>query len=229
LRAFGADGSMVRTELSVSRCQPGGQLEGTIEVTAGEYPIKVGYVAFTLLANGLDFHTCQVVEGFSLGAGDRRLFDVIYGVPWESPLTMPGVEISLLTELELARAVDRSDQDPVGIDPLPAQQRILEALTSLGFHLIESNVERGRLVGLPQTLDFYQEIAFSPGKPYSHRLNRLEVTFVATREKLHVVVEADRRVHPLAERDVFGRFAVDAASLDQTRWPALLDEWLSAI
>jgi sporulation-control protein len=220
---------MVRTELSVSRCQPGGQLEGMVEVTAGEHPIKVGYVAFTLLANGLGFHTCEVVEGFSLAAGQRRLFDVTCAVPWETPVSMPGVEITLRTELELARAVDRSDHDPVQIDPAPAQQRILEALAGLGFHLVGSNVERGRLVGLPQTLEFYQEIVFLPSKPYSHRLNRIEVTFVATREKVYVVVEADRRVNPLAGRDVFGRFAVDPENLDTAGWPALLDEWLGAI
>lgn len=220
---------MVRAELSTSRCQPGGRLEGTVEVTADEQSIKVGYVAFTLLANGRKFHSCEVVDGFSLGAGQRRLFDVTCDVPWETPLTMPGVEISLRTELELARAVDRSDHDPVQIDPTPSQRAILDALTTLGFHLVESNVERGRLVGLPQSFDFYQEIAFLPGKPYSHRLNRIEVTFVATREKLHVVVEADRRVHPLAERDVFGRFAVDPSAPEETRWPAVLDEWLSSI
>ncbi len=220
---------MVRTELSVSKCRPGGDLQGTVEVTAGDSQINVGYVAFTLLVNGHAFHSGQVVPGFSLNAGQRRTFDVSYPVPWETPLSMPGVEITLRTELELARAIDRSDHDPVRVEAMPAQQRILDALTGLGFHLVRSNVERGRLVGVPQTFDFYQEIAFLPGKPYSQRLNQIEVTFVATGEKLHVVVEADRRVSPLADRDVFGRFAVDPANLEATSWPALLDEWLSTI
>lgn len=229
LRAFGVDGSMVRTELSISHCRPGGNLHGEIEVTAGDGPISVGYVAFTLLVNGHAFHSGEVVPGFALGASERRVFEVSYPVPWETPLSMPGVEVTLRTELELARAIDRSDLDPVRIEPLPAQQHILDVLTGLGFHLTSSNVERGALVGVPQGFDFYQEIVLLPGKPYSQRLNELKVTFVATEEKLHVVMEADRRVSPLADRDIFGRFVVDPANPASISWPAVLGDWLNSM
>lgn len=220
---------MVRTELSVARCQPGGTLSGSVEVTGGMDRASIGYVALVLQTNGFEFHRREVVDGFSLGAGERRLFEVSCDVPWEAPLSMPGVEVTLRTELEVARAVDRSDVDPIQIAALPAQQVILDALGGLGFHFIGSNVERGLLPGLPQTLPFYQEIEFLPGNPYSRKLNKLEATFVATAEKLHVVLEVDRRVSPLADRDLFGRFVVDLSTLADTDWPGLLDDWLSTV
>ena len=212
---------------------PEARLEGLVEVTGGDHRVSVGYVAFALVTeiggSQVEFHRRVVVDGFSLGAGERHTFKVGSEVPWESPLTMPGVEVALRTELEIARAVDRSDLDPVRIEPLAAQHHILDALTGLGFHLAGSNVERGLLPGLPQTFPFYQEIEFLPGKSYSHRLNKLEVSFVATDRNVHVVIELDRRVSLLADRDIFGRFVIDPATLSDTDWSGVLADWIEAV
>jgi sporulation-control protein len=232
MRAFGAGGPMIRTELSVPNAQPGGKLHGEIEVTGGDHAVNVGYIALALMtpvrqsAAAQEFHRCQVHDGFRLAPGERLRFPVTCEVPWEAPLTMPGVNISLRTELEVAMAVDRSDTDEVTISPFPAQQRILDAVHALGFQFGRSHVERGTLPGVPQTLPFYQEIEFFPGQTHSHYLNQLEVTFVANQDRLYVVLECDRRVSVLADRDVFGRFVVDPASIQDTDWQGLIGDWL---
>lgn len=222
---------MVRTEMSVATAEPGGTLEGVIEIIGGQSRADVGYAALALVANSTwEFHRCEVVPGFTLGPGDKRVFPFVCEVPREAPLTFPGVQIGLRTELEIARAVDRTDVDPVEIIPSPAQRHILDCLRSMGFELVDANLERGRLRGVPHTLPFYQEIKFLPaGTGYARRLRQLEVTFVATQDRLHVVIELDRRVTPLSDRDVFGHFAVNPAKLHDIDWRALLDNWLAGL
>jgi sporulation-control protein len=245
MRMFGVGGPSVRTELSVSRARPGGTFQGTVEVTGGDHQVSIGYIALALVTDvgvqgGLpgqtstvEFHRQQVVEGFTLAARERRMFDITCDVPLESPLTrafgqqLAGMSVGLRTELEVAREVDRTDLDPVEVDPLPAQQHILDVLVKLGFQYVKADVERGRLRGLPQTLPFYQEIEFLPGTTYANQLRHLEVTFVATDRKLHVVLELDRRVGPLADPDIFGRFTVDPATIADTDWHGLLKDWLA--
>jgi sporulation-control protein len=148
-------------------------------------------------------------------------------VPWEAPLTLEGTEVCLRTELEMAFAVDRSDLDPVHISPTPAQQHILDCMQAMDFQMGKSHLENGEIQGVPLGLPFYQEIEFVPGPSRERNLRKLKVTFVATEDRLHVVVELDRKVTPLEDRDVFGHFAVNPAKLRRIDWSALLESWLA--
>jgi sporulation-control protein len=234
IRTFGGEGGpAVQTELTVAQALPGSTLDGLVEVTGGAHRSQVGFIALTLCAkvhgSYVDFHRVQAVPGFTLNPGDRHSFAVTCDIPAEAPLTLEGTEIGLRTELEIAFAVDHSDLDPVHIAANPAQQHILDCMGSMGFEMVCSRLEKGILEGVPQSLPFYQEIEFLPGPGHQRRLHKLTVTFVNTDERLHVVVELDRKVTPLADRDVFGHFAVDPASLEKYNWPALLDSWLAGL
>jgi sporulation-control protein len=244
LRLFGVGGPTVRTELSESTVSPGGTLRATVEVTGGDHQVSIGYIAMVLQTkvgveggipgkeSAVDFFRQEVVDGFPLAPKERRVFEVSCAVPLETPLTrafgqqLAGMEVGLKTELEVAMAVDRSDFDPVHIEPLPVQQHILDALVASGFQFVRADVERGRLRGVPQTLPFYQELEFLPGTAYAQQLRYLEVTFVAGDPKLHVVLELDRVVGPLADRDIFGHFTVDPSTIADTDWRGLLGDWL---
>jgi sporulation-control protein len=127
----------------------------------------------------------------------------------------------------VARAVDNSDLDPVAVHPLPAQERILEALLRLGFRFSRADVERGRVYGVRQELPFYQEIEFYPPATYASAINELELTFLATPRVLRVVLEIDKRGRLLTSgHDAFGRFDVDYGTVDEIDWAAELDGWL---
>ncbi|NEE54670.1 sporulation protein, partial [Streptomyces sp. SID8455] len=70
-------------------------------------------------------------------------------IPWETPVTMfagqhlRGMDIGVTTELEIARALDSGDLDPINVHPLPAQQAILDAFGQLGFRFRSADMERG--------------------------------------------------------------------------------------
>jgi sporulation-control protein len=245
MRALGVGGPSVETVLHNPNCRPGGYLEGQIHVIGGDHAVDVEYVALGLVtrveveSGDADFEATQEFQrqpaagGFRLDSGARHDIPFRFEVPWETPITelygqhLHGMTMGLRTELEVARAVDKGDLDAVSVHPLPAQERILDALLRLGFQFARADVERGHIYGVQQTLPFYQEIEFYPAPQYVRGLNQLELTFVATPHHLQVVLEIDKRGGLLTEgHDAFGRFTVDYVRAEQTDWAAQLDGWL---
>jgi sporulation-control protein len=241
LRAFGMGGPSVETELTNANCRPGGYLEGQIQVTGGDHAVDVEYVAIGLITrveveagdSDQEFQRQRLTGSFRLDPGASYDVGFHFDVPWETPITevygqhLHGMTMGLTTELEVARAVDKSDLDAIAVHPLPAQEQILDALLRLGFRFSRADVERGRVFGVDQRLPFYQEIEFYPPSAYAAGINQLELTFIAAPERLQVVLEVDKRGGLFAEgHDAFGRFDVDYATVDQVDWAAQLDGWL---
>jgi sporulation-control protein len=184
-------------------------------------------------ASDQEFHRQRLTGSFRLDQGARHDIPFRFDVPWETPITevygqrLHGMTMGLTTELEVARAVDKGDLDAVAVHPLPAQERILDALLRLGFRFSRADVERGRVYGVEQQLPFYQEIEFYPPSAYASGINQLELTFLPTPHKLQVVLEVDKRGGLFTEgHDAFGRFDIDYRTVDQVDWAAQLDGWL---
>lgn len=245
MKAMGVGGPSVETVLVNPNCRPGGQLEGHIQVVGGDHQVDIDHVTLGLVTrvevesgdNDYDttqeFRRQQVTAAFRLESGQRHDIPFRFDVPWETPVTelygqhLHGMTMGLRTELEVARAVDKGDLDAVSVHPLPAQERLLDALLRLGFRFNRADVERGHIYGVRQTLPFYQEIEFSPAPQYARSINQLEVTFIADAQQMQVVLEVDKRGGVFTEgRDAFGRFTVDHATADRTDWTAELDNWL---
>jgi sporulation-control protein len=245
LQAMGVGGPSVETVLANPNCRPGGYLEGRVQVLGGEHAVDVEYVAVGLLTRvevetgegeysaDQEFHRQRLTGSFRLDPGARHDVDFRLDVPWETPITevygqhLHGMTMGLSTELEVARAVDKSDLDLVAVHPLPAQERLLEALLRLGFRFSRADVERGHVYGAHQTLPFYQEIEFYPPSAYAGAISQLELTFLPTPQVLQVVLEVDKRGGLFTEgHDAFGRFDVDYHTVDQVDWTAQLDGWL---
>jgi sporulation-control protein len=245
LRAMGVGGPSVETVMSNPNCRPGGYLEGQLHVTGGDHAVDIEYVALGLVTRvevesgdseydtTQEFQRQRVTGGFRLDTGQRHDVPFRFDVPWETPITevygqhLHGMTMSLRTELEVDRAVDKSDLDAVAVHPLPAQERILDALLRLGFRFTRADLERGHIYGVQQTLPFYQEIEFNPAPQYAPVINQLELTFVGAARHLQVVLEIDKPGGVFTQgRDAFGRFTVDYSTVEQTDWVARLDGWL---
>jgi len=245
MQKLGVGGPSVDTVLANPNCRPGGFLEGQVHVVGGDHAVEIEYVALGLTTRvevetsdgeynaNQEFHRQRLTGSFKLEAGARHDLGFRFDVPWETPITevygqhLHGMTMGLATELEVARAVDKSDLDPVAVHPLPAQERILDALLRLGFRFTRADVERGRVHGAEQTLPFYQEIEFHPPAQYASGINQLELTFLSTPQKLQVVLEIDKRGGLFTEgHDAFGRFDVDYRTADQVDWAGQLDNWL---
>ncbi|WFE55004.1 sporulation protein [Micromonospora sp. WMMD1155] len=245
MKAMGVGGPSVETVLADPNCRPGGRLEGRIQVVGGDHQVDIDQVSLGLVTRvevesgdsdydtTQEFHRQQITGAFRLEPGQRHDIPFRFAVPWETPVTelygqhLHGMTMGLRTELEVARAVDKGDLDAVSVRPLPAQERLLDALLRLGFRFARADVERGHIYGVRQTLPFYQEIEFNPAPQYARSINQLEVTFVADAQQMQVILEVDKRGGVFTEgRDAFGRFTVDYATADRTDWTVELDNWL---
>jgi sporulation-control protein len=244
-QAFGVGGPQVDTVLSNPNTRPGLGLSGQVNIQGGDHAVNIDYVELALVTkvevetddheydSTVAFHWLRVTGAFPLAAGQPVSVPFQFPVPWETPVTdvygqrLHGMTMGLRTELAVARAVDKGDLDPVHVHPLPAQERILDAFTGLGFRFKSADLERGRIRGLNQTLPFYQEIEFWPAQQYAGRINEVELTFVADAQGVDVVLEFDKRGGFFTGgQDAFGRFRVEHATVDQTDWAAVVDGWV---
>ncbi|GAA2385573.1 hypothetical protein Cme02nite_72480 [Catellatospora methionotrophica] len=245
LAAFGVGGPSVDTVLATPVVQPGGTLSGTVHIRGGERDTLIEYVSVGLVTRveveghdseydtTVEFHRVHLTGSFTLAAGAQQALPFTVELPWETPVTrfygtpLHGMTMGVRTELSVAKAVDKTDIDPVGVEPLPLQAAVMEAFTRLGFHFTRADLERGRISGVHQTLPFYQEIEFHPSQAYAGRMRQLELTFVTSPQGMDVILEFDKRGF-MGSHDTFSRHHVSHADAGRTDWPAVVDGWIRA-
>ncbi|MEU1020415.1 sporulation protein [Streptomyces sp. NPDC005900] len=247
LASLGAGGASVETVLTEVNVVPGGVVQGEVRIQGGSVDQQIEGLSVGLQARveveGNDQETKQDIEftkmrlggAFTLLAGEVHAVPFGLEIPWETPVTsidgqqLRGMNIGVTTELEIARAVDSGDLDPINVHPLPAQQAILDAFIQLGFRFKSADMERGHIRGTRQKLPFYQEIEFYPPQQY-RGLNQVELSFVADDREMDVVLEMDKKPGLFSEgSDSFRSFQVGLNDFQGTDWAAYLNEWLSQV
>ncbi|MFD1931601.1 sporulation protein [Nonomuraea mangrovi] len=237
LGAFGVGAPTVDTVLTTPRIQPGGRLSGEVRLKGGDFDAEIEHVTLGLVArveiehgegegSGVgEFFRTTVSGPFTLAKGEDRTLAFTVAVPWETPLTevggrpLTGMAVGVRTELAIAKAVDKGDLDPVAVEPLPSQLRVLEAFPQLGFQFRSADLEVGSLYGVRQELPFYQEIEF-----YAPGGGEAELTFVADEGGLEIVLESGGR-----SGDAIGRFHVTHEEALRTDWAGEIDRWMAQL
>ncbi|EPH46557.1 sporulation protein [Streptomyces aurantiacus] len=247
LASLGAGGASVETVLTEANVVPGGVVQGEVRIQGGNVDQRIEALSVGLQARveveGNDQEVKQDIEfikqrlggAFELKANAVHAVPFGLDIPWETPIThfagrqLHGMNIGVTTELEIARAVDSGDLDPVNVHPLPAQQAILDAFGQLGFRFKSADMERGHIRGTRQKLPFYQEIEFFPPEQY-RGLNQVELSFVADDREMDVVLEMDKKPGLFSEgSDSYKSFKVGLNDFQGTDWAAYLNEWLSQV
>ncbi|MFD7615222.1 sporulation protein [Streptomyces sp. NPDC059828] len=247
LASLGAGGASVETELTEANVVPGGVVQGEVRIQGGSVDqqiegLSVGLQARVEVEGGdqelkqdIEFTKQRLGGAFELKAGATHVVPFGLEIPWETPVTtiagqqLRGMNIGVTTELEIARAVDSGDLDPIHVHPLPAQQAILDAFIQLGFRFKSADMERGHIRGTRQRLPFYQEIEFFPPQQY-RGLNQVELTFIADGREMDVVLEMDKKPGLFSEgSDSFRSFQVDLHNFQGTDYAAYLNQWLADV
>ncbi|THA27096.1 sporulation protein [Streptomyces sp. RKND-216] len=247
MASMGAGGASVETVLTEPNVVPGGVVQGEVRIQGGSVEqqvegLSVGFQAQveveaqdTEYKQNIEFNKQRLGGAFQVQPGAVHAVPFSLEVPWEAPITMfmgrhlTGMHIGVVTELEIARAVDSGDLDPVNVHPLPAQQAVLDAFGGLGFRFKSADMERGHIRGTRQRLPFYQEIEFFAPEQY-RGLNAVELSFVADHREMDVVLEMDKKPGLFNEGgDSYRAFTVDLANFQQTDWTAYLNQWLSEV
>ncbi|MET9484612.1 MULTISPECIES: sporulation protein [unclassified Streptomyces] len=247
LASMGAGGASVETELTESNVVPGGVVQGEVRLQGGSVNQQIQGLNVGLQARveveGNDQEIKQDIEftkqsiggAFEVQAGATHVVPFGLEIPWETPITiidgqpLRGMNIGVTTELDIARALDSGDLDPINVHPLPAQQAILDAFIQLGFRFKAADMERGHIRGTRQRLPFYQEIEFFAPSQY-RGLNQVELSFVADDREMDVILEMDKKPGLFGEgSDSFRAFKVGLGDFQGTDWSAYLNQWLAEV
>ncbi|GAA1582472.1 hypothetical protein GCM10009828_003180 [Actinoplanes couchii] len=234
LGALGVGGPSVDTVLTDPRTYPGGPVTGRVDLVGGSHDASINDVTLSLIARVEtseedvtgEFHRVTVSGPLHLAAGQEISIPFHFEVPWETPITavygqpLHGMALGLRTDVSIDQAVDKGDLDPLQVEPLPVQHRILDALQHLGFAFQTADLECGHIAGSPQTLPFYQEIEYRSAPQYAHSFGSIELTFVTTPYAAEVVLEFD------GSHDSVNRYTVQHNAADTTDWAAQVDAWL---
>ncbi|ROO85149.1 sporulation-control protein [Actinocorallia herbida] len=240
-RALGVGGPTVETVLRETDVTPGGVLEGEVRIIGGDHEVDVQGIVLSLVTRGeveyvdhegedqehdgtITFHQVELTEPFELGAEEEYVFSFEVELPWELPLTeldgntLAGMTVGVRTELEIAGALDKGDLDPISVRPLPSQQAVLDAFTSLGFTVKGADVESAELFD-DQELPFYQEIEFLTPPEYAGTVSSVELTFVATEADLTVAIGGG---------DSSGGYQIAHEDVADEDWETTLTDWLDS-
>ncbi|MEU0398184.1 sporulation protein [Streptomyces sp. NPDC006208] len=247
LASLGAGGASVETVLTEQNVVPGGVVQGEVRIQGGSVDqqiegLSVGLQARVEVEGGdqevkqdIEFTKLRLGGAFEVKAGAVHVVPFGLEIPWETPVTsiqgqqLRGMNIGVTTELEIARAVDSGDLDPINVHPLPSQQAILDAFIQLGFRFKSADMERGHIRGTRQRLPFYQEIEFFPPQQY-RGLNQVELTFVADNHEMDVILEMDKKPGLFSESsDSYKAFKVGHHDFQSTDWAAYLNQWLADV
>ncbi|TXS51157.1 sporulation protein [Streptomyces sp. t39] len=247
LASLGAGGASVETVLSEENVVPGGVVQGEVRIQGGSVDqqiegLSVGLQARVEVEGGdhevkqdIEFTKVRLGGAFEVKAGAVHVVPFGLEIPWETPVTtiagqrLHGMDIGVTTELEIARAVDSGDLDPINVHPLPAQQAILDSFVQLGFRFKSADMERGHIRGTRQKLPFYQEIEFLPPQQF-RGLNQVELTFVADEREMDVILEMDKKPGLFSEgSDSYKAFRVGHHDFASTDWAAYLNQWLADV
>ncbi|MEE1930657.1 sporulation protein [Streptomyces sp. TRM 70351] len=247
LASVGFGGGSVETVLSEPNVLPGGVVHGEVRIEGGSVEQRVQGLSVGLqgkvevesqdqeTVRDVEFHRQQLGGAFDLAPGATHVVPFALEIPWETPVTvfmghhLPGMHVGVSTRLDIARAVDSTDLDPVHVHPLPAQQAILDAFGGLGFRFKGADLEQGRVHGTRQRLPFYQEIEFY-APPQYRGLSEVELTFVADGQAMDVVLEMDKKPGLFSGgSDSFRCFPMDLENFRQTDWTGYLNQWLAEV
>jgi sporulation-control protein len=257
MASFGQGGATVDARILDRNVRPGGTLHGEVMLAGGQVDQEVESLGVTLLArverentNGgeptvvdLPFQNVHLAgkEMVRSGAQIKVPFEV--QIPWETPITtvfgkyLTGMAIGLQTNLNLARTVvDPQDVDAIPIEPVPAQHRILDAMSRVGFQFRSANLVKERVAGADQQLEFFQEINFAPPPNFAKVFHEVTVTFLARPRDVQVVLDVNKRVRVLKGgglstrgQPMLGMFVVEYAALGRTHWEKQIEGWLGEV
>ncbi len=210
LATVGIGAAKVDTVLNSSIFYPGGKIDGVIHITGGSVDQEIDELDLSVLVEvkrESDDNTYyenhavakyNVAKKFKINKEEKIQIPFEFYLPYELPISAVGsrkfnsIKVFLKTDLDIDDALDKADYDYLQIQPLPAMKNTLDALDSLGFTFIKSDIEYGHIQ--ESNFNFYQEIEYRAGNTvYSRKISELELTFIGKNDGVMLILELDKK------------------------------------
>jgi len=199
------------------------------KLVEGEIVIKGGNVTQTIDSIYLRLHATYeketddqkhtdscVIDSFLVGEklqiseNEQKIIPFSFPLSLYAPLTLGKTKVWISTGLDIKNALDPSDQDYVEVQPNAVFNRLLSALSELGFQLKEVECKQSpynKSKGIP----FVQELEYVPVSGHFYgKIDEIELSILTVDEKrVELVMQVDKR-----SRGLGGLFA-EALDLDE--------------
>lgn len=252
LASFGSGGAQIDCRILDRTTHPGRPLRGEVQLLGGEVDQAINSLSISLMARAqasgergqartedVVFGTQQLVGKEIVYPGQQIRVPFEIALPWEMPISsfygkpLAGVGVGLQTTLDIENAVaDPVDLDAAAVEPLPAQKRILDAISKIGFTFRDAVLRKDQIGGTTQNLPIYQEIRFNPSPRFAPVFTRLAVTFLSRADHTQVVLDVNKKVRISKSggfsgaQDFCGSFGVKHTDPKPPNWEQQLEGWL---
>ncbi|MBY5992636.1 sporulation protein [Ferrimonas balearica] len=168
LSSVGIGAARVDTLLARDQYRPGETIDARVQLIAGQVDQRIDGIHFSVHSRlapkqHAKIAHCTLAEGLTLKANTVMELPVKLALPQFAPISSGPIESWLHTGLEIPKALDPTDIDPIAILPTSSQQAVLDALAGLGLEQTGVEIEplpsQSRL-GLP----FLQQWHYRPGE-----------------------------------------------------------------
>lgn len=213
LASIGIGNASVDTVLPSETVRPGETIDADVHIAGGNAEQEVGTIRFEIETRyrtdegyvEVDVDRFTLAEGLTIEPGQEETRPVTIDVPYETPVTMGGVEVWIETELDIDLAVDPEDRDYLDVQPTSRLQAVFDAMEELGFSLRTAECEADPYGRYSSGARFVQEFEFRPSSGrFRGALDEVELVARPGPDELDLFVEVDRRgglLSELAETD----------------------------
>jgi sporulation-control protein len=219
LASMGIGSARVDARLFNASVIPGELLEGEVYIMGGDVAQDIDDIYLKLATQykrEVNDSTIQeecvmanyrLLDRFAIQPREEKIVPFALELPYEIPLTLGSTPVYIRTGLEIKVALNPKDWDSLEVRPHPLQNRVLQAIENLGFHLHKVDCEYNHYFHTPYP--FVQEFEFRPTGRYRSYLDELEAIFFLSPDRLEILLEIDKRARG------FGGFFQEAFDLDE--------------
>jgi len=198
LSSIGIGAAKVDLVLQGNKYRAGEPIEGSLKVQSGAVEQEINKIYLQLVVRSKfkkgddvkevskELDHAILSEGFTVTADEQeREIPVSYILPEDIPISTGATQAFLATGMDISRALDPRDNDPVEILPGQRQQVVMNALEKeLGFRK-----KRGTGAFNGQ----YQEFEYRPGKFLQGKLDELEVIYQVREDGIGLIMQIDKK------------------------------------
>lgn len=211
LASVGIGGAKVDTILTTEVVSPGDTISANIVVMGGDSEQEISGLDLALMTRvkverddtemilNKSLAHWHIADSFVIQPGEVKEIPFSAILPYETPISANGARnnqtrVWIATGLNIDMAIDASDKDPLQVVASTTQNKVLQAMEDCGYSLVKADVEEGQLRGngFVSTTGCYQELEYRPNRFALFGLQEVEVSFVATEDHTHVLLELDR-------------------------------------
>jgi sporulation-control protein len=197
-------GAEVDALLDKDSVEPGETLPTRVVVDGGKTDQDIEHIDLELRTrrergethDTYEISSTRVTGAFTIGAGERRVFETDLPIHPETPVTAVEAphdqsEVWIDSDLAIDRAIDADDSDQLAVEPTAPMQALLDAVSQAGHELHAITVDDDRIVAgdVRADLPVDQEFVFRPVEDRAY--SEIEVHFLPGGETTQVLVEFD--------------------------------------